>query len=79
MKILIDRILFDGPVLEAFESVPELFADLLPSNFDGLRLNVAPASEIDAASLAFGHGAFGVVVGQFEDGSPACLALECNA
>lgn len=43
---------------------------------DTLSFDVAPATDRDLAGLAFGDGVVGWVVGEFDSGAPAFLALK---
>jgi hypothetical protein len=76
----IHAILFDGPALHALEGVSEDFSDLLSDLILCLEhsfgLDVSPSPEFRSARLADSDGILGVVVGEFQDGTPAFLTLE---
>jgi len=76
--MLIHSILFNRPALEALEGIPEHPPDVLFAHLHGLGFNITISSELSSAGLAFRDGVVGVIVGQFENGAPALLALKCK-
>lgn len=64
--------------LPSLDGVLDHITDDFLSIGDSLRLDIAPASELDATGLAFGDGIIGWVVGELKNGSPAFLALESD-
>lgn len=72
----VHHFLFRAEPLNALEGVSELGGHMIDGLASRLRFDVTPSTELDPAFLALGDGVVGVVVGQFEDGSPALLAGE---
>ena len=74
----VTNILLHLPALEPLECISDHSAEVVGSEIAGLGFNVTPSTELDTARFAFDDGLIGWVVGEFEDRSPALLALECD-
>jgi hypothetical protein len=74
--MLVERILFDLEALHALEGLLDGPVDVGFGDLHRLRFDVTPAADFDTATFALRDGVVGVVIGKFEDGSPALEALE---
>lgn len=68
--------LFQLPSFETLETVSEIRSQFIKGSLAGLGFNVAVSSELLPAGLAFSDGVVGWVIGKFDDGSPAFLAIK---
>jgi len=74
--MLVQKILFDREALNSLEGFFHHPGHMIPGGLERLGFDIAPTSEFDAALLASCGGVVGMVVGEFEDGSPALRTSE---